>query len=110
MQHSMDEMCKAGCTSRRGVRFWQERGLLGDVARSDGDTRRYTSEQLDKAKIIAAAQFGGFDLETIGQMLGEWGPEVREAIATRLQDQMRAGLRLLDSLPKITTSEVEFDL
>jgi len=58
----MEEMTRAGCTSRRGVRYWEDQGLLGDVKRSDGGTRQYTAEQLDRARIIAAAQFGGFDL------------------------------------------------
>ena len=68
--HTMEEMTRAGCTSRRGVRYWEDQGLLGDVERSDGGTRRYTAEQLDRARIIAAAQFGGFDLDMIKKMLG----------------------------------------
>jgi DNA-binding transcriptional MerR regulator len=71
--HSVEEMVRAGCTTRRGVRFWEEKGLLGPVERTNGDTRRYTPEQLDKAKIIAAAQFGGWSLEEIAEMLEEWG-------------------------------------
>ena len=47
--HSMEEMTRAGCTSRRGVRYWEDQGLLGDVKRSDGGTRQYTAEQLDRA-------------------------------------------------------------
>lgn len=98
--HSVDEMCRAGCTSRRGVRFWEEKGLLGEVQRSDGDTRRYTDEQVNRAKIIAAAQFGGWSLEEIAQMLIEYGPEVHEAILTRLADQAMAAARLGEQLPK----------
>lgn len=98
--HSMEDMMRAGCTSRRGVRYWEEKGLLGPVERSDGDTRRYTQDQLDKAKIIAAAQFGGWSLEEIQQMLTEWGADVHEAILTRLADQARAAARLATELPK----------
>jgi len=98
--HSVDEMCRAGCTSRRGVRFWEEKGLLGEVERTAGDTRRYTPEQLDKARIIAAAQFGGWSLEEIAGMLDEWGPEAHEAILTRLADQAMAAARLGEQLPK----------
>lgn len=97
--HSMEDMMKAGCTSRRGIRFWEEKGLLGTVERSDGDTRRYTQAQLDKAKIIAAAQYGGWSLEEISQMLTEWGPDVHEAILTRLADQAMAAARLGEQLP-----------
>lgn len=106
--HSVEEMCIAGCTSRRGVRWWEDQGLLGSVERSEGGTRRFTAEQLDKARIIAAAQFGNFSLDTIKQMLLEWGPEVYEAILTRLADQARAAARLGEQLPKPVKQE--FDL
>jgi DNA-binding transcriptional MerR regulator len=106
--HSVEEMCIAGCTSRRGVRYWEDQGLLGSVERSEGGTRRFTAEQLDKARIIAAAQFGNFSLDTIKQMLLEWGPEVYEAILIRLADQARAAARLGEQLPK--PSKQEFDL
>lgn len=99
--HSVEEMVRAGCTTRRGVRFWEEKGLLGPVERSDGDTRRYTSDQLNKAKIIAAAQFGGWSLEEISQMLVEWGPEAHTAILTRLADQAMAAARLGEALPAV---------
>lgn len=108
--HSVEEMCIAGCTSRRGVRWWEEQGLLGPVERSEGGTRRFTAEQLDKARIIAAAQFGNFSLDTIKQMLLEWGPEVYEAILTRLADQTRAAVRLGEQLPKPLATVAEFDL
>lgn len=110
--HSVDEMCRAGCTSRRGVRFWEEKGLLGPVERSAGDTRQYTDEQLDKAKIIAAAQFGGWSLEEIAQMLIEWDSEVHSAILTRLADQAQAAARLATELPKPPehSKAMEYDL
>lgn len=110
--HSVDEMVRAGCTTRRGVRFWEEKGLLGPVERSEGDTRRYTPEQLNKAKIIAAAQFGGWSLEEIADMLDEWGPDVHEAILTRLADQAMAAARLATDLPAPPGSSkaVEYDL
>lgn len=108
--HSVDEMVRAGCTTRRGIRFWEEKGLLGPVERSDGDTRRYTPEQLDKAKIIAAAQFGGWSLDEIAEMLNEWGPEVHEAILFRLSSQAMAAARLGEQLPRPPITEVEYDL
>lgn len=97
--HSMEDMMRAGCTTRRGIRFWEERGLLGPVERSEGDTRRFTTEQLDKAKIIAAAQFGGWSLDEIAQMLIEWGPEAHEAVLSRLADQAKAAAKLATELP-----------
>lgn len=110
--HTMDEMTRAGCTSRRGIRHWEDIGLLGPVERTDGDTRRYTDEQLDKAKIIAAAQFGAWSLEEIKQMLIEWGPDVHEAILTRLADQAMAAARLGEQLPNppAASTAKEYDL
>lgn len=110
--HSMEEMTRAGCTSRRGVRYWEDQGLLGDVKRSDGGTRQYTAEQLDRARIIAAAQFGGFDLDMIKRMLDDYGPEVYEALMTRLADQARACVRLGENLPSParTGQAPEYDL
>lgn len=107
--HSMDEMTRAGCTSRRGVRHWEDLGMLGDVARSNGDTRLFTAEQLDKARIIAAAQFGGFPLDQIKEMLESYDAEVHEALTIRLSDQMRAAARLAENLPQPKTL-VEYDL
>lgn len=112
--HTVEEMMRAGCTTRRGVRHWEDIGLLGDVTRSAGDTRRYTAEQLDRAHIIAAAQFGGFDLETVGEMLKEYDTsiEVFDALKTRLADQIRAAIRLAEGLPipKAAKATQEYDL
>jgi DNA-binding transcriptional MerR regulator len=110
--HTVEEMARAGCTSPRGVRFWEEKGLLGEVERSEKGTRRFTPEQIDKAKIIAAAQFGGWSIEQIQLMLIEWGLEVYEAIMIRLDDQMRAAVRLGENLPKppAASTAIEYDL
>lgn len=108
--HNIDEMQRAGCTTARGVRFWEEQGLLGEVARTENGThRRYTTEQMDRARIIAAAQFGGFSLETIREMLEGYNEEVYEALLVRLSDQARAAARLGEQLPKPKAGQV-FDL
>jgi DNA-binding transcriptional MerR regulator len=110
--HTVDDMCRAGCTSRRGVRYWEDEGLLGKVERSHGGTRQYSSDQLDRAKIIAAAQFGGWTLDQIKEMLLSYDVEVYEALLTRLADQARACVRLGDQLPRppVERPGVEYDL
>lgn len=110
MKHTMEEMQRAGCTTPRGVRHWEEIGLLGEVQRTNGGTRRYSPEQLDKAKIIAAAQFGGWKLDEIAEMLKEWGKEAHEAILRRLFDQSRAAIKLAENLPKPPGDGMEYDL
>lgn len=107
--HSIEAMCQAGCTTARAIRYWEELDILGPVARSGGDTRRYTDEQIDRAKIIAAAKFGGWNLDEIKEMLVEYGPEVYDALLVRLSDQMRAAARLVENLPLPKVS-MEFDL
>lgn len=113
-KHSVDAMCRAGGTTRRGVRWWEEQGLLGEVERSDGGMRRYTDHQIDLARIIAAAQFGRFELETIKGMLASYSVDrsVHDAIVTRLSDQVRAASRLASELPKPPElgEPTEFDL
>lgn len=108
--HSIEEMMRAGCTTARGIHFWEEKGLLDEVERTDGGHRRYTDAQIDRARIIAAASFGGWTLEEIGAMLSEWGQETYEAIMIRLDDQMRAAVRLGQNLPKPAGVELEYDL
>ena len=98
--HTVDEIARAGCTTPRGIHHYEEKGLLGEVERSTGGHRRYSDAQLDKARIIAAASFGGWSLEEIGKMLEEWGQETYEAIMIRLDDQMRAAVRLGQALPR----------
>lgn len=110
MKHTVEEMTRAGCTTPRGVRHWEDIGLLGKVERTSGGTRRYSPEQLDKAKIIAAAQFGNFSLDVIKGMLEEWDNEVYEAIIRRLFDQSRAAIKLAENLPKPPNTGLEFDL
>lgn len=108
--HSVEEMCRAGCTSARGVRHWEDQGLLGEVGRSNGGRRVFTPAQLDLAKIIAAAQFGGFDLETIGKMLEAYDEEAHDALLIRLNDQVRAAVRLGENLPRPAGEPQVYDL
>jgi DNA-binding transcriptional MerR regulator len=103
----------AGCTSARGARFWESEGLLGDVTRSDAGIRRYTTEQMERAAIIAAAQFGGFEIAKIKEMLEVYhlDPTVHDALVQRLEDQVRAAARLAGNLPKPNNMPVlEYDL
>lgn len=114
MSYSVDDMTKAGCTTRRGVRFWQEQGLLGEVARTNGNQRRFTEDQFRRAKIIAAAQFGGWKLDEIKQMLANYDAEAAQAIITRLSNQAKAAAMLAEALPlppaKEMFEQAEYDL
>lgn len=112
MPHTVDDMCKAGCTSRRGVRYWEDQGLLGVVERSAGNQRRFTDDQLDKARIIAAAQFGGWTLDECRVMLETYDDEAYEAILHRLMQQATVAATLAEKLPpvKVVHPAKVFDL
>lgn len=111
MSYTVDDMCKAGCTTRRGVRFWEEQGLLGDVERTGGNQRRFTASQISRAKIIAAAQFGGWKLDEIKAMLDNYDHEAQSAIVIRLSNQAKAAAMLAEALPPpVIASEAAFDL
>lgn len=66
--YSIKDMMAAGRTTARAVRWWEDQGLLGTVERTDAGHRRYTQEQVTKAKYIGASQAVGLSLETIRQM------------------------------------------
>lgn len=112
MLYTPNDMARAGCTTLRGIRHWESEGLFGEVSRTNGGTRQYSLEQFNRAKIIAAASFGGWKLDEIKAMLIEWGPEVYEALCSRLQMQMQAAIRLIEELPAppSASTAMEFDL
>lgn len=107
--YSIDDMAKAGCSSPRAVRYWEEQGLLGTVDRTDGDHRRYSEAQIKRARTIAAAQFGSFPLESVRGMLDGYDVEAHSAIVARLSAQIDLAVRLLEELPPPPTPMV-YDL
>lgn len=110
MSYTVEDMCKAGCTTRRGVRFWEEQGLLGEVERTAGNQRRFSPDQLNRAKIIAAAQFGGWKLDEIKEMVGNFDVEASSAIIIRLSNQAKVAAMLAEALPPPLPSDAVFDL
>ena len=113
--HSLTEMMQAGCTTERGVRFWEEKGLLGNVQRTSGGNRQFSDEQLRKAKVIAAAKFAGWELDEIKPMLEKYDHEAYGALMYRLSNQAELAMRLMENLPKIeaqdgTSLRQEYDL
>jgi DNA-binding transcriptional MerR regulator len=54
--YSLKDMMDAGNATARLVRGWERQGLLGAVERTEGGHRRYTAEQVETARQIAAAR------------------------------------------------------
>lgn len=99
MSYSIKEMCAAGCTSPRGVHWWEEQGLLGEVARTSGNQRTYTEEQIRRARIISAAQYCSFTLAEIGEMLKAYDLEAYSALQIKLASVANTALTLGEGLP-----------
>jgi DNA-binding transcriptional MerR regulator len=109
---SIDDMAKAGCTTPRGIRYWEDEGLLGPVERTPGKQRRYTDEQLQQARIIAACQFGGWNLDDAKRMVLVYDREAYDALVRRLMSQATLAEQLAVALPqpKDEIEGVEWDL
>lgn len=110
MPITIEDMAKAGCTSARGIRYWEDQGLLGEVDRDKRDRRRYTEDHLRRARIIAAAQFGGFSLDEAKAMLAEWDGEAYNAVLYRLTQQSAIAADLVMALPEPANSDKVYDL
>ncbi len=111
MTITIDDMAKAGCTTARGIRYWEGEGLFGEVQRTPGKQRRYTETQLDRARIIAACQFGGWDLEKAKLMVENYDREVYDALQSRLLAQVQVATQISENLPMPADKpELDYDL
>lgn len=63
--HGIDDLVVSARTSKRAIRLWEKKGLLGVVARDDLGRRVYDEPQLRRAQVIAAAQMAGMSLAEI---------------------------------------------
>jgi DNA-binding transcriptional MerR regulator len=109
MSYSIDDVARAGMTSARGVRWWEEQGLLTDVPRSEKGQRRFTADHIRQARIIAAGQYASFSLEQIKQMLASYDGEAFEALQHKLATVAATALALGEGLPKPVVA-LEYDL
>jgi DNA-binding transcriptional MerR regulator len=104
------EIAATGGVPAKTIRFWEERGLLPQPARTPAGYRTYDAAVIDRLAFIRSAQVAGFSLDEIRQVLdiGDSGTaaceHVRELVDGRLAsveariDELkatRAHLRLL---------------
>lgn len=82
--YTLTDMMKAGKTTDRGVRWWEEQGLLGLVERDRLGYRQFTPAQIERAKFIGAAQAAGYTLKQI--RAGITYGEVRENLITKIAE------------------------
>lgn len=91
---SIGELARRTGTTPSALRYYDQRGLLGAVARSGGK-RRFAPSAVRRVNLVRAAAEAGFSLAEIGTLLDE-----RPDTSTREQWELLASRRLpeLDAL------------
>ncbi|MBA0053401.1 MerR family transcriptional regulator [Streptomyces sp. AJS327] len=104
---SIGELAERAGVTVKTVRFYSDRGLLPEAARSGGGHRRYGAEALDRLRLIRALRALDLPLPEVGRALDEEAA-LETAVAGRLAevgDQLaalrwrEAALRLLRDCP-----------
>lgn len=93
---SIESMTQAARTTPRAIRLWEKRGLLGPVARDERNARLFTAEQLERAKLIAAAQMAGMSLN-----------EIRNAPHITLYERITNAARFLQKTASVLPGELD---
>ena len=84
------------------IRFYEEQGLLGPVARGDNGRRRYTGENVERLTFIQNCRETGMRLEAVADLLGLTGgtrqpcPEARQIVDGHIE-RLRAQLAQMQS-------------
>lgn len=98
--HSLRKMVEATGTTERTIRFWEQQGLLGKVARTSGGQRTYTSEQLEIAQRIAMLSLCHIPLAEMHPYLEGTSQSRNAAVARVLRDHIKQANDFLQSLEK----------
>ena len=68
-QYSIGEMARAGDCKVQTIRYYEQKGLLPEPGRTQGNQRVYSQAHYDRLKFIRHARELGFSLERIHQIL-----------------------------------------
>ena len=85
MQDSLDEMTIGAFANVAGVnvetiRYYQRKGLIAEPPKPRGGIRRYGERDVARVRFVKSAQYAGFSLDEIAQLLRlEDGTHCREA-------------------------------
>ncbi len=86
----------------RSIRYYEEMGLLSQVARSEGAYRLYDADDLDRLRFIAALRNdAGFSLAEIGQLLEDEQASARNRVRFRKGDQAEQRAAITDAIVRI---------
>ncbi|OKO92220.1 MerR family transcriptional regulator [Geobacillus proteiniphilus] len=121
----IDDVARATGLTKRTIRYYEEIGLIKPPARSEGGTRLYTAEDIERLKnIVAAREVLGFSLQELQHFLAlkekieAHRTEYRHAAAGsekwRELEQIGAGLRrqiamLEEKMKKMTMLKQELE-
>lgn len=98
-------LAKAAGVGPETLRFYEQKGLLGEPARNASGYRIYEVADLERLKFIRRSQELGFSLQDIAQLLALTGnirtprKKVREFAAARL-DLIRGKIRDLQAMER----------
>lgn len=86
---SIGELAGHAGVTVKTVRFYSDRGLLPEAARSAGGHRRYGPEALDRLRLIRSLRTLDLPVPDVGRILGEEGAPagaLEDAVAGRLRE------------------------
>jgi Cu(I)-responsive transcriptional regulator len=93
-QLTIGDLAKATDTKVETIRYYERVGLLPAPARTRGNYRSYSSEQLDRLSFIRRARGLGFSLSQVRGLL-------------RLSDQRRRSCEAVDAIAREHLAEVD---
>ncbi|MFJ2554877.1 MULTISPECIES: MerR family transcriptional regulator [unclassified Streptomyces] len=87
---SIGELARRAGVTVKTVRFYSDRGLLPEAARSSGGHRRYGPEALDRLRLIRSLRSLDLPVPDVGRVLGEEATledaALEDAVAARLRE------------------------
>lgn len=92
---TIGQAAKASGVSAKMIRYYEEIGLIGPVARTESSYRVYTEADVHTLRFIRRAHDLGFEIEAITELLALWRDRSRHSA-----DVKRLALAHVESLEK----------